>query len=135
MIAIQNAFIKVNNLAYEQHLSLIDEYFDKNGNPYYITIKVPYENINNAFDKNSDLHTYNSRELNIPKISLVPINTLKFDEIEVDLKVRLVGKITLKELDSKNNDKEVNDNESKKRSLLKKSNVILSKEEYLGYIP
>lgn len=39
VIALQNAFIKVNNLAYEQHLSLINEYFDKNGNPYYITIK------------------------------------------------------------------------------------------------
>lgn len=85
--AIQQAFIDVNDMSEEQHLRKLEEYFEPDGTPKTFEMQYPY------FDENG-IPAY--RVMRIPQICLVPITSLKLDEVEVDFKVRLYGDVSLK---------------------------------------
>lgn len=85
--AIQQAFIGANAMAENQHLQKISTYFDEDGFARTVKLNVPY------FDSNGNV-AY--KELSVPEISLVPISSLKLDEVSVEFNVRLYGKVNLK---------------------------------------
>lgn len=86
--SIQDAFIRVNDMSEEQHISKLSEYFETDGTPRTFDMQYPY------FDENG-VPAY--RFVSIPQICLVPISSLKLDEIQVDFKVQIYGEIPLKE--------------------------------------
>ncbi len=85
--AIQNAFIRVNQMAESQHLDLISQYFDEKNQPICVEFVYPYVD---ATGESAE------KKIRIPKLCLVPISSLKLSEISVDFKVRLAGKVSLK---------------------------------------
>lgn len=86
--AIQDAFLQCNHLAERQHIEMISGYFDSDNKPVMIPVKLP------EFDNDGNI-TY--RDVSIPKLCLIPISSLKLDGIKVNFKVRLAGKVVLKE--------------------------------------
>lgn len=119
--AIQEAFIKVNNMSEMQHMTKIQDHFDENGKPKCIELSYPY------FDENG-VSKY--RQIKVPQICLMPMSSLKLDEIDVDFKVRLYGGVRLKEVgDSEEPD--VN----KSNAMLKTERKWDEKNTFLGYIP
>lgn len=86
--AIQQAFIRVNDMSEEQHLAKLQEYFEEDGTPRTFDMQYPY------YDENG-VPAY--RVVSIPQLCLVPISSLKLDEIEVDFKVQIYGKVSLTE--------------------------------------
>ena len=63
----------------EQHYvgEVKEDYFDKDGNPYMIEVKLPHGD-------NGEMKT-----VNIPVITLVPHNGMAIKEVEIDMKVAL----------------------------------------------
>lgn len=86
--AIQNAFIRVNDMSEEQHITKLSEYFEEDGTPKTFDMQYPY------FDENG-IPAY--RYASVPQICLVPISSLKLDEVEVDFKVQIYGEVPLRE--------------------------------------
>lgn len=84
--SIQQAFISVNNMAEQQHIESLQSYFDTDGKPRCLTMQMPY------FD---DYGVPQYREMEVPLISIVPVNSLKLSEINVDFKVRLSANVKL----------------------------------------
>ncbi len=117
--SIQDAFLQVNKLSEMQHLDMVKNYFDENNNP--ICIDVNYPN----FDESGSV-VY--RRVSVPKLCLVPISSLKLNEVSVDFKVKLYGKIKLKEYENETN-------EEQKDKKVKNSNHRPKANSYLGYIP
>lgn len=115
--AIQNAFIKVNHMAETQHIDMLKNYLDDENNPICIDFNYPYTN---------SLGELENRRLSIPKLCLIPIQSLKLSEVSVDFKVKLSGKINLKRKDE----------EEGKKQLLR-SSFHNKKEDtsFLGYVP
>lgn len=91
--SIQEAFLQVNKLSEMQHLDMLKNYFDEKGNPICMDINYPY------FGESGVL---SYRTVSIPKFCLVPISSLKLSEVLVDFKVKLYGKVQLKEAPEKN---------------------------------
>lgn len=89
--SIQNAFIRVNAMSEEQHLNKLAEYFEDDGTPKTFDMQYPY------FDENG-IPAY--RVVSIPQICLVPISSLKLDEIEIDFKMALCGEVPLEEVET-----------------------------------
>lgn len=92
--SIQDAFLSVNRMAEQQHLESIKEFFDEEGNPKTIAVKYP------SF---TEVGTVDYTDVEIPQICLVPISSLKLNEITVDFKVKLSAEINLQD-GSKRND-------------------------------
>lgn len=116
--SIQEAFLQVNKLSEMQHLDMLKNYFDAKGNPICIDIQYPY------FDANGAL-SYHA--VSVPRLCLVPITSLKLNEVLVDFKVKLYGKVQLKEAPEKN---------GSGKQLKASANLATSTENsYLGYIP
>ena len=86
--SIQDAFFAVNELSEQQHLEMLSKYFDKDKKPKTLEVDYPY------FDESGEI-AYTSLE--IPLLCLVPISSLKINEVDIDFKVKLSGKIKLKE--------------------------------------
>lgn len=84
--AIQQAFIRVNDMSEAQHLEKLETYFEEDGTPKTFQMQYPY------FDENG-IPAY--RMAYIPEICLVPITSIKLDEIDVGFKVRLYGEVKL----------------------------------------
>ena len=63
----------------EQHYvgEVKEDYFDKDGNPYMLPVKLPNGN-------NGELKT-----INIPVITLVPHNGMAIKEVEIEMEVAL----------------------------------------------
>jgi hypothetical protein len=91
--AIQDAFIKVNNMSEAQHLQKISEYFNEDYTPKVFKVMYPY------FDASGNV---NYRETDIPQICLLPMSSLKLDEVEVDFKVQIYGGVKLTHYDESN---------------------------------
>lgn len=89
--AIQNAFIKVNNMSESQHLEKISEYFNPDSTPKTFEIMYP------TFDSEGKVE---STKVSVPAICLLPMSSLKLDEVEVDFKVKLYGGVKLKAKES-----------------------------------
>ncbi|MDE7168191.1 MAG: DUF2589 domain-containing protein [Clostridia bacterium] len=92
--SIQQAFISVNNMAEQQHIESLQAYFDADGKPRCLTMQMPY------FD---DCGVPQYREMDVPLISIVPVNSLKLAEINVDFKVRLSANVKLSHSKLSNN--------------------------------
>lgn len=86
--AIQNSFLQCNALAERQHIEMISEYFDSDNKPVTIPVNLPH------FDEFGNVKY---KSVSIPKLCLVPISSLKLEEIKVHFKVRLAGKVALQE--------------------------------------
>ncbi len=86
--SIQDAFLSVNRMAEQQHLDSIREFFDEEGNPRTIAVKYPY------FTEDG---TPEYRDAEIPEMCLVPISSLKLNEVSVDFKVKLSAEISLQD--------------------------------------
>lgn len=115
--SIQQAFISVNNMAEQQHVESLQSYFDADGKPRCLTMQMPY------FDDNG-IPQY--REMDVPLISIVPVNSLKLTEISVDFKVRLSANVKL------SHDKPVNNLMTVKSP---KTTSDAEKDGVLGFIP
>jgi hypothetical protein len=63
----------------EQHYvgEIKEDYFDKEGNPYMVPVKLPH-------GQNGEMKT-----INIPVITLVPHNGMAIKEVEIEMKVAL----------------------------------------------
>lgn len=117
--AIQQAFIKVNDMSERQHISMIQEYFNADGSPKTFDIQYPYFN---------EVGEAAYRKVSIPQLCLIPITSLKLDEIKVDFKVQLYGKVNLRQ---QNNLLRSNkDSEGENKDENKDEN-----NTFLGYIP
>ncbi len=86
--SIQDAFIRVNDMSEAQHLNKLSEYFESDGTPKVFDMQYPY------FDENG-VPSY--KFVSIPQICLVPISSLKLDEINVDFKVQIYGDVSVKD--------------------------------------
>lgn len=86
--SIQEAFLAVNELSEQQHIETLAKYFDENEKPKTLSVKYPF------FDENGEI-AY--RELDIPLLCLVPVASLKINEVDINFKVKLSGKIKLKD--------------------------------------
>jgi len=117
--SIQEAFLQVNKLSEMQHLDMVKNYFDENNNPICIDVNYPY------FD---DLGSIGYRKVSVPKLCLVPISSLKLNEVSVDFKVKLYGKIKLKKYDNTANGEPLTKEPEK-------NNCAPNSASYLGYIP
>lgn len=84
--SIQEAFLAVNELSEQQHLEMLGKYFDEDDKPKTMQVKYP------IFGDNGEI-TY--KELEIPLLCLVPVSSLKINEIDIDFKVKLSGKVRL----------------------------------------
>lgn len=116
--AIQQAFIRVNDMSEEQHVIKLKEYFEEDGTPRTFDMQYPY------FDENG-VPAY--RMVSIPQLCLVPISSLKLDEIEVDFKVQIYGKVSLtKQVE----ESEEIDNQNEELPKRRKKD-----ETFLGYVP
>jgi hypothetical protein len=119
--AIQDAFIKVNNMSEAQHLQKISEYFNEDYTPKVFKVMYPY------FDASGNV---NYRETEIPQICLLPMSSLKLDEVEVDFKVQIYGGVKLthyKESDASDDNP----------ALLKaaKKSTYDKNQTFIGYFP
>lgn len=85
--AIQDAFIKVNNMSEAQHLQKISEYFNPDSTPKTFEISYPMFNDDGKVE---------NKVISVPAICLLPMSSLKLDEVEVDFKVKLYGGVKLK---------------------------------------
>jgi hypothetical protein len=74
-----------------QHLQKISEYFNEDYTPKVFKVMYPY------FDASGNV---NYRETDIPQICLLPMSSLKLDEVEVDFKVQIYGGVKLKHYDT-----------------------------------
>ena len=86
--SIQEAFLAVNELSEQQHIETLAKYFDEDDKPKTLTVKYPF------FD---DVGEIAYKELDIPLLCLVPVASLKINEVDINFKVKLSGKIRLKE--------------------------------------
>ena len=75
---IYKSIVEAQNIIEQHYLGEIKEdYFDKDGNPYMIEVKLPHGD-------NGEMKT-----VNIPVITLVPHNGMSIKEVEIDMKVAL----------------------------------------------
>lgn len=116
--AIQQAFIRVNDMSEEQHVTKLKEYFNEDGTPKTFDMQYPYFN-------EDGIPSY--RMVSIPQICLVPISSLKLEKVEVDFKVQLYGKVSLTKKDEVEEDSHFADG-----TLLKKG---AKDNTFLGYVP
>lgn len=125
--AIQDAFIKVNNMSEAQHLQKISEYFNADSTPKTFQIAYP------MFD--SDGKVVN-KKMDIPQICLLPMSSLKLDEVEVDFKVKLYGGVKLKT--ERNHEKEPEKGDMQHSANLLKASKKEEDEDsgtFIGYFP
>ncbi len=113
--SIQEAFLSVNRMAEHQHLESLQDFLDEDGSPKSIQIKYPY------FSENGNV---DYRYVDIPALCLVPISTLKLNEVSVDFKVKLSAEVSLK--------KDENSFETEQKERM---NQMPKKSRRMGFIP
>lgn len=74
--ALYDAVVQAQSLAENQHIETLKKFFDKDGNPEMMEIKVPDGNGKNQV-------------VNVPLVTLTPQNSIKIKELEMELKVKL----------------------------------------------
>lgn len=109
--SLQDAVIKSQELTQNQHLALMNKYFDENGNPLMLKIKVPNMNVNQ--DKPVSSENNNYRIIEIPAFCLIPQNSLSMKKVKMNFDVNLVdfGK---NGYDNNNQDADKSENKSDK---------------------
>ena len=78
--AIQEAVVRAHETSEDQHVRMMDRFFDnETGEPEMLTINLPY------MDPAQGEIQY--REVKVPKVCLVPFNSIKIKDIEVTAEV------------------------------------------------
>jgi len=77
--ALQNAVVKAQGLLRNQHLDVLNDYIDDDGNPEVVKMKLPVP----------DQGGY--REVEVPKLALVPPTGLKIDKLKMEFDVEIGG--------------------------------------------
>lgn len=102
IISLQGAVIKSQELTQNQHLALMSKYFDKDGNPLMLKIKIPSAktDVINEQEKNAQNSDKNDikieqvldkyKIIEIPAFCLVPQNSLAMKKVKMDFDVKLV---------------------------------------------
>jgi len=78
--ALQNAVIKAQELVRNQHLDTVQKYLDKEGNVEIIKMRVPVPDSNGGY-----------REIQVPKLALMPTSGIKLDKLKMEFDVELSG--------------------------------------------
>lgn len=86
--AIHDAVIEAQIITEKQHINQLQKYFNEDGTPQMLTIRVPSMHQNAA---EGDTET-----LNVPMITLIPPSAIKIKRMKVDFKVAL-GSIETKD--------------------------------------
>lgn len=120
--SIQEAFLSVNRLAEYQHLEALNEFLEDDGSPKTLSIKYPYFN---------DSGEVEYKSVEVPELCLIPISTLKLNEVSVDFKVKLSSEIKLKQSDGG----QANNNGVLMTAGIANSDSAQAKKSKMGYIP
>ena len=70
-----DAVVQAQSLAENQHIEALNKYFDKDGKPVCMDIKVPKED--------------GEQEINVPLVTLSPQSSIKIKELTMELKVKM----------------------------------------------
>jgi hypothetical protein len=90
--AIQFAVIEAQEVAEEQHMRQMAEYFTDDGAPVTIPLQLP----NPQWDGKTEAEQY--VDVDVPKITLVPQNSVTIKELEVEMEVP-IGNLNVDEDD------------------------------------
>lgn len=82
--ALQNAVIKAQELIRHQHLNTVQQYIDADGNVETLKMRVPVPP-----DSNSGAGGY--REIEVPKLALMPPSSIKLEKLKMAFDVELSG--------------------------------------------
>ena len=74
--ALYDAVVQAQSLAENQHIESLKKFFEKDGKPKCMEVKMP--------DGNG-----NEQKVNVPLATLTPQSSIKIKELEVELKVKL----------------------------------------------
>lgn len=83
MDALQSAVVKAHSLTQNQHILAMKDYFDEEGRPYMVKLRLPQKEA-----AENDEVQY--REVEVPAFSLVPQLSLKMHRIKMDFDVKMV---------------------------------------------
>jgi len=81
LAAMQASILKAHKLIETQHLNVMANYFDEENKPTMLDLQFP------AIDPNTGDVIY--KLVKVPKLTLVPMNTLKMKEMKLKFKVKL----------------------------------------------
>ena len=70
-----DAVVQAQSLAENQHIEAMNKFFDKEGNPISMDIKIPSKD--------------GLQEVNVPLITLAPQSSIKIKELTMELKVKM----------------------------------------------
>lgn len=84
--ALQGAVIQAYTLSKNQHIHAMKDYFDEDGVPHMVKIKLPYKS-----EEGGKEGEIKYRTVEIPAFSLVPQVSLKMHKVNMDFDVKLVG--------------------------------------------
>lgn len=76
---IQDAVLNANGRVHSQHLELMDEFFDEENKPIMIQMNIP------TLTNEGTIY----QSLKVPKLTLVPLTSMKVKEVNLDFKVNL----------------------------------------------
>lgn len=79
LYSIQDAVNNSNESVRQQYFKDLNEYFDDKGKPVMIDMDMPY-----VSDQGTEFQKFQ-----IPKLSLIPLTTMKVKEVDIDFKVAL----------------------------------------------
>lgn len=83
LAAMQESILKAHELIEFQHMAVMSKYFDAEGNPEMLKVRIPYHD---AAEDETAL-----REVSIPKFALVPQYSLKMEKVKLDFNVKMVS--------------------------------------------
>jgi len=83
LTAMQESILKAHKLIETQHLNVLAHYFDEENKPLMMDLQFP------VIDAEADEVVY--KRVQVPKLSLVPMHTLKMKEMKLSFKVKLSG--------------------------------------------
>lgn len=80
--ALQQAVNQAGEQLRAQQLEILNRYFDEDNRPLYVKLRLPRLGMNGELEH---------AEVEVPRLSLVPMGTMCMDEVELDFSVRLCG--------------------------------------------
>ncbi len=96
--ALQFAIIEAQEIAEDQHARQLAEYFSDDGKPITIPLQLPNPHPN-AGESNSDGETVPEFvKVDVPKITLVPQNSLVIKELEMEMEVP-IGNLLMEDME------------------------------------
>lgn len=81
--ALQQAVNRAGEQLRNQQLQMLNNYFDEKNEPLYVKLRLPRLSVTDGALEHVDVE--------VPKLSLVPMGSLRMDEVDLDFFVRLCG--------------------------------------------